>query len=250
MTSEELQQARTARWLALRPEKATPAALRTWVGEIGFVDAPEIEAWAPEALGWLENELAALRLIELAVWPGVFRYASAEILDYIYAAIGDRHPRRDFRRQAQRGQITYLAAEVYDLLLAAPSAMSAEALRDQLGAERISLLAVERALAELRPSLKVVRVGPDLWRPLVAARPEVATIMDRVSLSEAVAALVSQWLDVRVCDTEAAIAAYFAPLFARSRVHDALMALETQRQLAPDSLDGQPAFRLAKARVS
>src|SRR5690348_2617840 len=130
MTSDELQQARAARWLVLRPEKLTPTALRAWVGEIGFVDAPEVEAWAPEALGWLEDELSALRLIELAVWPGVFRYASADVLDYVYVAVGDRHPRRDFRRQAQRGQITYLAAEVFDLLLAARAAMSAEELRD------------------------------------------------------------------------------------------------------------------------
>lgn len=243
MTSEELHNARAARWQALRPGQPSPAALRAWMRDVGIVELPELEAWSSAAPEWLQADLVALRAIELAVWPGVHRYIPVELIEYVYVAVGDRHPRADYRRQASRGQISWLAAEVFERLLAVDGALSPSTLREQLGAERISVLAVERALAELAPSLKVIHVGPQQWRPLVTALPQVPGALDRLSQSQAAAALVSQWLDVRVCDTEGGIAAYFAPLFSRSRIHDVLMALESTRQLTLDSLDGQPAFR-------
>jgi len=249
MTGEELQQARAARWQALQPDQVSSAALRAWVREIGFAELPALEAWALEAPAWVEAELAALHLIELAVWPGVHRYVPVELLEYIYVAVGDRHPRSDFRKQASRGQISWLAAEVFEQLLAAPGPLGPADLRERLGTERTSLLGLERALAELAPSLKVIRVGRGIWRPLVLALPRVPAAMDQVSLAAAAAALVSHWLDVNICDTEAGIAAYFAPLLSRSRIHDALNALETARQVTIDTLDGQSAFRLVTAKV-
>lgn len=245
MTGDELRQARAARWAELRPAEVSADALHAWVRNLGFVTLPTLAEWSEAAPEMLERELGELRLIELYLWPGVHRYAAAELLEFVYVCVGDRNPRRDFKKQAGQGRLSWLAAEVYEYLLQHPRSRTSLELRDAMGAARTSVLGIERALAELAATLKVLRVGGNRWRALAQALPEVPAAIDRISQLEAAAALVSQYLDVMVCDTEESIAAFFSPLLSRSRVRDAVNGLEVRRELRLESLEGRPALRLA-----
>ncbi|MGH9476934.1 MAG: hypothetical protein ACRD1C_11470 [Terriglobales bacterium] len=248
MTSEDLLTVRAVRYVALRPAHLDEETLNSWVGGLGFATLPDFGIWADQAVLLLETELARLHLVELWLWPGLLRYCAADLLGYVYAAVGDRHPRQDYRQQIQRGQLSVLAGEVYEHLLAAYVPLTASQVRDELGAERTSALVVEKALRELAKTLKLLRCGhaqgEALWRPLVLALPAVPPWVDKVSLVQAAAALVSQYLDSNVCETEEGLAAFFAPLFSRSRIHDAIIGLEAQRAIVLDNIDGRPAWRL------
>lgn len=248
MTSEDLLTVRAARFDALRPAHLDAETLRGWIGALGFATLPDFGVWADQAVMLLETELAQLHVIELWLWPGMHRYCAADVLGYVYAAAGDRHPRADYRQQVDRGQLSVLAGEIYELLLGANHARTGGQLRESLGHERTSALAVDQALRELAKSLKVLRCGhaqgEALWRPLVLALPAVPPWVDKVSQVQAAAALVTQYLDAHVLETEAELADFFAPLFSRTRIHDALLGLETGSEIALDNLDGRPAWRL------
>lgn len=248
MTAEDLLTARAAQLAALRPARLDAATLRQWIAALGFATLPELGEWADAAAELLEDELAGLQLVELWLWPGIHRYCTVETLGYVYVAVGDRHPRADFRRQAEQKQLSWLAAEVYEQLLAAPAPLTSSRLRDQLGAERTSALTIEHALHDLARGLKVLRCGhaqgEALWRALVCALPAVPQLVDKLSQSEAASALLTQRLESQVCDTEDALAAFFAPLFSHARIHDCLRGLETARALTLDNVDGRPAWRL------
>lgn len=252
ITLDDLQAARAAKWAAFRPLEVSAASLRGWVRDLGFADLPDLAVWSDAAPELLEGELAAVHIAELALWPGRHRYIPVELLGYVYVCVGDRHPRRDFQRQAGKRQLSWLAAEVYALMLETPAPMSSPQLRDRMGAERTSVLGIERALGELAATLKVLRVGrtpagDNLWRPLVSVLPAVPAQVDTVSLVEAAGALVSQRLGFMICETEEGLAEFFSPLLSRARVRAALVGLEAGSELATDSLDGRPAFRLKPA---
>ncbi|HEY8055011.1 MAG TPA: hypothetical protein VIE13_03770 [Terriglobales bacterium] len=248
MTSEDLLTARAAQFASLRPVHLDAAALGQWIASLGFATFPELGESADAAAELMEAELAALRLVELWLWPGIHRYCTPETLGYVYVAVGDRHPRSDFRRQAELKQVSWLAAEVYETLLAAPQALTSGGLRDRLGAERTSALTIEHALHDLARTLKVLRCGhaqgEALWRPLSLAMPAIPPLVDKLSQMEAASALISQRLETQVCAPEEELAAFFAPLFSRARIHEALRGLDAARAIVQENLDGRPAWRL------
>ncbi|MGH9486795.1 MAG: hypothetical protein ACRD04_04310 [Terriglobales bacterium] len=248
MTSEDLLTARAARSNELRPGHLDQETLRGWVGVLGFATLPDFGAWDDQAVLLLESELAALHIIELWIWPGMLRYCAADLLGYLYVAVGDRHPRKDYLQQQERQQLSMLAAEVFEQLLAAPAPLTNTQLRQRLGPDRTSAFTVDRALRELARTLKILRCGhaqsEPLWRPLVLALPAVPPWVDKVSQLQAAAALVTQYLDTQVCETEESLAQFFAPLFSSTRIHDAIAGLESNRQVAVDNIDGRPAWRM------
>lgn len=246
MTADELLASRAARHEARRPRPLDTESLVAWIGALSF---PTLAVLGAEAASFLEEALADCRVVELWLWPGEQRYCRPDLLGYVYAAAGDRHPRKDYQQQAARNQISWLAAESFTDLLSSPAALTAAQLRDIMGAERTSALTLEHALHELARTLKVVRCGrapsgDARWRPLVLALPEVTKAIDRISQVQAAAALVSHHLATAVCETEEGLAAFFSPLFSRTRIHETLSALEAAGVLALDNIEGRPAWRL------
>ncbi|TAN24262.1 MAG: hypothetical protein EPN33_00375 [Acidobacteria bacterium] len=246
MTADELLASRSARKETLRPRTLDTETLIPWVGALSF---PTLAGLGAEAAPFLEEALADFRLVELWLWPGELRYCRPDLLGYVYVAAGDRHPLKDYQRQAARNQLSWLAAESFTDLLASPTALTAAQLRDIMGAERTSALTIEHALQELARRLKIVRCGrapsgDALWRPLVLALPEVPKAIDRISQIQAVAALISHHLATALCETEVGLAAFFSPLFSRTRIHEALSAFEVAGTVVLDNLEGRPAWRL------
>jgi len=243
----------------------TPTHVVEFVEEFGFVPltaAPDLRLPALERLlaesaseehlaglhAVLERCVASHTVVEVDCWPGHKLYLPDELLPFCYALTGDRRPQRDVASQVQQGKLSRLAGEVYEALLASPP-LSAAGLRDLLGAGRVSALAVERAVAELTPTLKVIRVGLDdgtpIWQPLVRIDPETTHAAEQISRPEALAALISKLLGTVLVATEDELAHFFHPLAPLSRTRAALRGLQAGRELVPESLDGEAAVRLA-----
>ncbi|MGH9418261.1 MAG: hypothetical protein ACRD01_16700 [Terriglobales bacterium] len=249
MTAADLLTARAAQWAMLRPAQLDEHSLHGWIEALGLATLPELGPdLGDAALAPLDQAVASAQVIELWQWPGILRYCARERLEAVYTCIGDRHPADDFRRQADERQLSWLAAEVFSLLLAHDGPRTAAEIRGVIGAERTSVLAVERALHELARSLKVLRVGRaenggPQWRPLLQVAPEVVKPNPRPQLG-AVAELVVHYLKSRVLETEEMLVEMLAPLAGRTRVHDAIIGLNTVHQIELDNLDGRPAFRI------
>jgi uncharacterized protein YcaQ len=139
------------------------------------------------------------------------------------------------------------------LLLAEGRPLSRSELRDRFGAERISSLAVERAIAELVPTLKVLRVGTregePIWQATVRAAPSVKEEALGIAKIHAAGALISKYLGTMLVAREEEIARFFVPVFPTARTHSALLGLSAGREVSLDSIDGAPAFRLALTRM-
>lgn len=277
MTSDELKQLRLEKWKALTGRGLTTERLLEFVQEAGFcpfaahpglalpsidslagtpvgaADAPQRELTASErslasAHELLEYHIRHRRIVEVDLWKTARLYVPAELLGYLYVSVGDRKPEKDFLAQRQRGHITGLAAEIYQLLLDHGS-LSRSQLREKLGTDRTSVLGIDRAVGELAQTLKAVRVGSEqgdpVWQPTLRAFPKATAMLEHVSKLEAAAALISKYLDLMLVVSEEAIAEFFSPIFARSRTHSVLIGLEAAREVVADHVEGRPAWRLA-----
>lgn len=251
ITQEELERARAERWreLTLTAADEAPGLAR----EAGLVRSTEWEHWQADGLARAEAAVEAGTVVELALWPEGLRYTVPEWLELIYVLAGDRHPASDSKREAERGRLSWLAAEVYQLLAqSGAAALGASELRELIGTARTSILAVERALAELARGLKALRVGrrggENVWQATVAVYPKLAKEMDLVGAVEAAAGLITLRLERQVCDTEAGLAEYFRPVISQARVHAALQGLATAGAVADEAIEGRPGWRMRKSK--
>lgn len=276
MTSDELQQLRHAKWQALTGCGLTSERLLEFVQEAGFcpfaahpgLHLPAIDALSGVPLGaadapareltaserslhntreLLEYHIRHCQIVEVDLWRSFRLYVPRDLLGYLYVSVGDRKPEKDFRSQLNKGVLSSLAAEVYVLLLD-HQAMTRTELREKLGPDRTSPLAIDRAVGELTLTLKAVRIGErngdPLWDAVLHSFPEAPATLQHVSKLEAAAALISKLLNLVIVETEDAIAEFFTPIFPRSRTHSVLMGLEAGREVMIEHLDGRPAWRL------
>lgn len=276
MTSEELQQLRHAKWQAMTGRGLTSERLLEFVQEAGFCpftahaglnlptidslagvpagasDAPPRELTASErslhsAQELLEYHIRHLHVVEVDLWRSFRLYVPRDLFGYLYVSVGDRKPEKDFRTQLNKGMLSSLSAEVFVLLLE-HHAMTRTELREKLGPDRTSPLAIDRAINELALTLKVVRVGEKdgdpRWDAVLHAFPEALAMQQHVSKLEAAAALISKLLSLVIVETEEAIGDFFTPIFPRSRAHSVLMGLDAGREVMVEHLDGRPAWRL------
>ena len=276
MTSEELQQLRHAKWQALTGRGLTSERLLEFVQEAGFCpftahpglhlpaidtlagapigasDAPARELTAGErslhnAQELLEYHIRHRHIVEVDLWRSFRLYVPRDLLGYLYVSVGDRKPEKDFRAQLNKGHLSSLPAEVYALLLE-HQAMTRSELREKLGPDRTSPMAIDRAVGELALTLKAVRVdqrdGEPCWNAVLHAFPEAPAMLQQVSKLEAAAALISKLLNLMIVETEDALAEFFTPIFPRSRTHSVLLGLEAGREVMVEHLDGRPAWRL------
>lgn len=246
MTHEEIEAERRSQWqaaVAALGEKPTAAQQVEALGFTSFErwTRPELPALAamgaPAAA--LEEALASGEVVELRLWAQGPMYVTRELATFAVTCVGEQEP----------GSL--LAAEVQELLERARGKVTVAELRQELGKARTSDVGVEHALATLAQRLLAFRVGrrqgEEQWQAAAfALGAQALEAARRGGPLHAAGALLSRWLDTMIADTEEEMAAVFRPLLSQQRVHTALAALQAARRVAPEAIDGRPAFRLPR----
>lgn len=160
---------------------------------------------------------------------------SPETFPYFYALAGDRSPKKDLREDTAGRKIPPLTQDAF-VLIQREGPISKRRLGELLGGAP-SEAAIDRALTELWSRLRITRVDhrPEegvLWDVLYRWSPEAVREGVRLSVGEALTALISKYLDAVVAADQADVEAFFQPLAARSRVKESLHALLAARQLS------------------
>ena len=267
MTSEELHQARQQRCPPLGA-----GGIAAFIAAVGYAtlapqppwDLPALAALAPPEsepalVAELEAAIAAHSVCEIEGLGPALVYMPPDLFADAYLCRAGRLPadRRDLPAAAGRParppslpHASPLAAEIAARLWAAPP-LTASQLRDAIGPQRTSILAVLAAGRELVRELQILRIGGSradpLWAPASFIFPELRLALEHTSRDTAAAALVSKYLWLMVAATEEDVAAFFGPLFSLSRFRGLLGALVAAGALLPASVDGRPGFQVAAA---
>src|SRR5579862_8689905 len=172
---------------------------------------------------------------------------SASVFPYFYGLVGDRNPRQSPKVDA-RSEYSPLAAHAFQLIQK-EGPISKGRLRELLGGD-ISEAALDRALDELWARLRITRVDykPDegvFWDVLFRWSPDAVKEGMHVSVTEALTALVSKYLDCVVAAPQEEIEQFFSHFIGRARVRDAINALQAARELSFVHVNGRVMLQVA-----
>lgn len=159
---------------------------------------------------------------------------SAEVFPYFYGLVGDRNPKQD-PHKAKGEKITPLAQDAY-AAIQRDGPVSKRRLAETLGGA-LSPAAVDRTLGELWSSLKITRVDYQpregaFWDVMYRWAAEAVQEGIKLSVAEALSALISKYVDCVVAVEPSEIEDFFSPMIARSRVREAVNALLAARELS------------------
>lgn len=272
MTPEELHELRRQRRPALAPD-----GLPAFVAAAGYALAAPDPAWdlpafaaarpdaapgQPEAephwIAELEAAIASRTVCEVQAFGPAVVYMPPELLADAFVWAGGSLP-ADRRDRAATGarpaqppalpHLSPLATHVAGLLWASPP-LTASQLRDAVGPQRTSILAILAAARELARQLQIVRVGGSpadpLWSPVSAAFPQVREALAHAPRDRALAALVSKYLWLMAAADEPELFTFFGHLVSRSRLQSLMHGLATAGAVTTTEIAGRPAFQLSR----
>jgi hypothetical protein len=158
---------------------------------------------------------------------------AASIFPYFYALVGERNPRQA-PKPKPRSEYSQLACDAFELISRA-GPISKQQMREDLGGS-ISFVALDRALGELWAKLRITRVDykPEegaFWDVLYRSAPEAVREGMSLSVGEALSALLSKYLDCVVAADLSEVESFFGNFVPRSRVREAVNALQAAREL-------------------
>jgi hypothetical protein len=159
---------------------------------------------------------------------------AASVFPYFYALVGERNPKQA-PRAGSRSLYSALACDALELIRR-DGPISKPKLQEALGGS-ISLPALDKALAELWSKLRITRVDYNaaqgsFWDVLYRWAPEAVKQGVALSVPEALSALLSKYLDCVVAAEQSELEAFFGKFVARSRVKEAVNALQSARELS------------------
>jgi len=262
MTDDELQELRRAKWhLDGRPVRTLDDA-RSFIESTGFclmypqrptVLAPTfIGAWvgSDERLPTWQHafeDSRAQQATELMV--RLLRDRSAyeanlfgennaflvagSIFPYFYALAGERNPKQA-PQSGPRSEYSNLACDAFAAIQRG-GPISKQKLQEVLGGS-VSYGALDHALGELGAKLRITRVDYNasegsFWDVLYRWAPDAVREGIELSVGEALSALVSKYLDCVVAADQHELETMFGNFVSRSRVKDALNALQAAREV-------------------
>lgn len=172
---------------------------------------------------------------EINLIPESSLLVAAEFFPFVYALFGDRNPKAPPRTKSQGQKLSPLALKVFETIQK-HGPLSKKQLQELISRE-LSAAALDRALTELWSILKITRVD---YRPNEGAfwdllyRWSSAAVMEgsRLSVAEAISALLGKYLESVVAATQEEIEQFFSHLSPRSKVREALHALLAARELS------------------
>ena len=261
MTDKELLELRNVKWHTAGNPVCTLEEAREFIESVGFclmyplrppVFAPtfigayagtdrDLPTWqhafadprAPQATELMVRLLRQRFAFEANPFGETSLLVAASVFSYFYGLVGDRNPRHAPKTDS-RSEYSPLAGHVFEAIQR-KGPVSKPQLRELLGGD-LSTAALDRALHELWSRLRITRVDykPEagaFWDILFRWSPEPVREGMNISLSEALTALVSKYLDCVVAAEQSEVEDFFAHFIARSRVRDAIHALLSAREL-------------------
>jgi len=263
MTEMELQQARTAKWhLDGRPIRTLEEG-RTFLESVGFsllyplkqplLVPTFVGAWvgAEDRLPTWQHSFSDPRaqdarelMVRLLRDRAVFEanlfdennsfLVSASAFPYFYALVGERNPKHS-PKPGSRSEYSQLACDAFEVIRR-EGPISKPKLGASLGGSP-SGAALDRALAELWSRLRITRVDFNprdgaSWDVLYRWAPEAVREGISFSVSTALTALISKYLDCVIAADLPELEAFFGNFVSRSRVKEAVNALLAARELS------------------
>jgi 23S rRNA pseudouridine2605 synthase len=263
MTESELQQARIAKWhldgrtvrtledgraflesvgfcllYPLKQPLLVPTFVGAWVGAEDRLPTWQHSFSDPRAQDARELMVRLLR-DHAAFEANLFDennafLVSASAFPYFYALVGERNPKQA-PKAGSRSEYSQLACDAFEVIRR-DGPISKQNLGVKLGGS-LSEAAMDRGLAELWSRLRITRVDYKAsegasWDVLYRWAPEAVREGIGFSVSTALTALISKYLDCVVAADQQELEAFFGNFVPRSRVKEAVNALLAARELS------------------
>jgi Winged helix DNA-binding domain len=279
MTESELQQARLAKWhldghpvrtledgrafmesvgfsllYPLRSAVLVPTFVGAWVGADDRLPTWQHSFSDPRARDAQELMVRLLR-DKAAFEANLFEENNAFLLSasafpFFYALVGERNPKQS-PKPGSRAECSQLACDAFEIIRR-EGPIAKQNLIERLGGS-ISGAALDRALAELWSRLRITRVDykPEegaSWDVLYRWAPDAVREGISLSVPEALSALVSKYLDCVVAADETELEGFLGNFVARSRVKEAVKALQAARELSFIHIGSRSLIQVAPPR--
>jgi hypothetical protein len=176
---------------------------------------------------------------------------AGSIFPYFYALVGERNPKQS-PQPKPRSEYSPLACDAYELIRRA-GPISKQKMREELGGS-ISFVALDHALGELWSKLRITRVDykPEegaFWDVLYRWAPDAVREGIGLSVGEALSALLSKYLDCVIAADQQEVESFFANFVPRSRVKEAVNALQAARELDFIRVGNRTLIQMAQAKT-
>ncbi len=170
----------------------------------------------------------------------------ASIFPYFYALVGERNPKLAPKAGA-RSEYSQLACDSFELI-SRKGPISKQQMREDLGGS-VSLVALDGALGELWSRLRITRVDYDpidgsSWDVLYRWSPDAVRDGMNLGVGEALTALVSKYLGCVIAADQAELDSFFGNFVPRSRVKEAVNALQAARELEFVKVDNRTVMQM------
>jgi len=263
MTEQELEQRRKTKWHAdgnavrtleaarefiesaglclmypLKPPLLLPTFIGAYTGSSEGLPTRQqafADARATEATELMVRLLRVRAAYEAKVFGDNTLLVAASVFAFVYALLGDRNPKQEVTETGRGKKLSPLARDAFHAIRQ-HGPVSKTRLQELL-AGGVSGAALDRALSELWSVLKITRVDYHSregasWDTLYRWAPEAVEEGVRLSVGEALSALLSKYLDCVVAAEPREVEELFSHLAPRSRVREAVNALLAARQLS------------------
>jgi hypothetical protein len=176
---------------------------------------------------------------------------AGSIFPYFYALVGERNPKQA-PKPGPRSEYSQLACDAFELIRRA-GPISEQKMREDLGGS-ISFVALDRALGELWSKLRITRVDykPEdgaFWDVLYRWAPDAVREGVNLSGGEALSALLSKYLDCVIAADQQEVESFFGNFVPRSRVKEAVNALQAARELDFIRVGNRSLIQLAQPKA-
>jgi hypothetical protein len=176
---------------------------------------------------------------------------AGSIFPYFYALVGERNPKQA-PQPKPRSEYSPLACDAFELIRRA-GPISKQKMREDLGGS-ISFVALDHALGELWSKLRITRVDykPEegaSWDLLYRWAPDAVREGIGLSVGEALSALLSKYLDCVIAADQQEVESFFGNFVPRSRVKEAINALQAARELDFIRVGNRSLIQLAQPKA-
>ena len=151
-----------------------------------------------------------------------------------------------------RSEYSQLACDAFELIRRA-GPISKQKMREDLGGS-VSFVALDHALGELWSKLRITRVDykPEegaFWDVLYRWAPDAVREGIGLSVGEALSALLSKYLDCVIAADQQEVESFFGNFVPRSRVKEAINALQAARELDFIRVGNRSLIQLAQPKA-